>query len=53
LSIDIRAWKTDATVASSRFSLDIPAGAKKLTPENLRDFDELPGMFAMKRAKGR
>ena len=51
--MDVRAWKTDAAVASGRFSLEIPADAKKLTPADLKDFDELPGMFAVKRAKGR
>jgi len=52
-TIDVRAWKTGADVASGRFNLEIPADAKKLTPGSLKDFDELPGMFAMKRAKGR
>ena len=52
-TIDVRAWKTDAAVASGRFSLEIPADAKKLSPGSLKDFDELPGMFAVKRAKGR
>jgi hypothetical protein len=51
-TIDIRAWKTGAEVASERFSLQIPPDAKKLNPGDLRDFDELPSMFAVKTGKG-
>jgi hypothetical protein len=51
-TIDIRAWKTGTAVASDPFSLQIPADAKKLGPANLHDFDEIPGVFAVKRVKG-
>jgi hypothetical protein len=51
-TIDIRAWKTGAEVASDPFSLPVPTDAKKLHPGDLRDFDELPGIFAVKRGKG-
>ena len=51
-TIDIRTWKTGAEVASDRFSLQLPTGAKKLNPGELRDFDELPNIFAVKRGKG-
>jgi hypothetical protein len=51
-TIDVRAWKTGAEVASDRFSLQVPTDAKKLNPGDLRDFDELPSMFAVKRGKG-
>jgi hypothetical protein len=51
-SIDVRAWATGAEVASDRFAFKVPAGAKKLNPGDLRDFDELPGIFALKTAKG-
>jgi hypothetical protein len=48
-TIDVRAWKTGAEVASSGFSAEIPAGAKKLNPGDLPDFDELSGIYAVKR----
>jgi len=51
-SIDVRAWATGAEVASDRFAFKVPAGAKKLNPGDLRDFDELPGIFALKTANG-
>jgi len=51
-TIDVRGWKTDATVAPSRFSVDIPADAKRVSPGGLGDFDELPNMFALKKMKG-
>jgi|SRR5215471_13178559 len=51
-TIDIRAWKTGAEVVSDRFSLQVPTDAKKLNPGDLRDFDELPSIFAVKSGKG-
>ena len=48
-TIDIREWKTGAAVAADRFSPQLPADAKKLNPGDLRDFDDLPGIFAIKR----
>jgi hypothetical protein len=51
-SIDVRAWKTGAEVASDHFAFKVPADAKKLTPSDLRDFDELPGIFSIKKAVG-
>ena len=47
-TIDIRSWKTGDEVAPDRFSLQIPPGAKKLNPNDLPDFDELPAIFAKK-----
>ena len=47
-TVDVRSWKTGTEVAPDKFSLQIPAGAKKLNPSDLPDFDELPGIFAMK-----
>jgi len=48
-TIDLRNWKTGSEVASDRFAVDIPADAKMLQPGELRDFDELPAIFAMKK----
>jgi len=48
-TIDVRSWKTGAEVAADKFSLQIPAGAKKINPSDLPDFDELPSFFAIKR----
>jgi hypothetical protein len=47
-TIDVRAWKTGAEVASASFSPQIPTGAKKLNPGDLPDYDELPAAFAAK-----
>ena len=46
-TVDLRGWKAGSEVASDRFTLNVPAGAKKLNPGDLRDFDELPAIFAM------
>ncbi len=51
-TIDVRAWKTSAGVAPNLFTFKVPAGARKLNPGELRDFDELPGIFAIKKAIG-
>jgi hypothetical protein len=51
-TIDLRAWKTGAQVAPDRFTLSVPPGARKLDPGELRDFDELPAIFALKRESG-
>ena len=51
-TIDVRTWKTGAAVASDRFTFKVPAGARKLNPGELRDFDELPGIFSIKKANG-
>ena len=47
-TIDVRTWKTGADVASD-FSAKIPAGANKVAPRDLPDFDELSGIYAVKR----
>jgi hypothetical protein len=51
-TIDVRTWKTGAEVASDRFTFKVPADARKLNPGALRDFDELPGIFSIKKAIG-
>jgi hypothetical protein len=51
-TIDVRTWKTGAEVASDRFTYKVPSNAKKLNPGDLRDFDELPGIFSIKKANG-
>ncbi|MGE3158932.1 MAG: DUF2092 domain-containing protein, partial [Xanthobacteraceae bacterium] len=47
-TIDVRSWSTGAEVAADKFSLQIPAGAKKINPSDLPDFDELPSFFSVK-----
>jgi hypothetical protein len=47
-TIDVRAWKTGAEVASGGFSLDLPKDAKKVETGSLADFDELGGIFKVK-----
>ncbi len=46
-TIDIRSWKTGAEVASA-FNAEIPAGAKKVNPGDVPNFDELAGIYAVK-----
>jgi hypothetical protein len=48
-TIDVTAWKTGAEVAPDKFSLQIPAGARKVNPDDIPDFDELPAIFAVTR----
>jgi hypothetical protein len=50
-TIDIRAWKAAGEVASDAFKLEIPPGAQKLTPGQIPDFDDIPGIFKAKGAK--
>jgi hypothetical protein len=47
-TIDVRTWKTGAEVASGGFNADIPAGAKKLNPVDLANFDDVPAIFTPK-----
>ena len=54
--LDIRDWKTGAQVAADTFKLSIPAGAQKLTPENIQELGDIPGIFkaaAAGKAKGK
>jgi hypothetical protein len=51
-TVDITSWKTGTAVAAERFTPTIPADAKKLNPGDLKDFDDLPAIFAMAKEKG-
>jgi hypothetical protein len=48
-TMDMRTWKTGAEVASAPFTFTAPANARKLDPGELRDFDELPSIFSIKK----
>ena len=50
-TLDIRAWKAGGEVASDGFKLEIPPGAKKLTPGQIPDLDDIPALFKAKGAK--
>ena len=50
-TLDIRAWKTGAEVASDAFKLEIPPSTQKLMPGQIPDLDEIPGLFKAKGAK--
>jgi hypothetical protein len=50
-TLDIRGWKAGAEVASEAFKLDIPPGAQKLTPDQVPDLDDVPGLFKAKGVK--
>jgi len=47
-TIDVRAWKTGGEVANDSFKIQIPTGAKELKPGDLKDFDELGGIYKIK-----
>jgi hypothetical protein len=48
-TIDVRSWKAGTDVASDEFKATVPKDAKKMEAANIPDFDELPGIFALKR----
>jgi hypothetical protein len=50
-TLDITAWKAGPEVASDGFKLEIPAGAKKLTADQVPDLNDIPGIFTPKGAK--
>src|SRR5688572_20231863 len=50
-TIDLRDWKTDAAITPASFAFKAPANAKKLEPGELKDFDELPAIFRIAKAK--
>jgi len=50
-TIDIRSWKTGAEVAADNFKLEIPAGARKLTPDQVGELNDIPALFTAKGAK--
>jgi len=47
-TIDIRPWKTGSEAAAGSFSLQLPKEARKLSAEEVPEFDELPSIFALK-----
>ena len=49
-TIDVRSWKTGAEVTDS-FAVSIPADAKQLKPLELTDFDDVGGIFIVKKEK--
>lgn len=50
-TVDIRGWKAGPEAASDSFKLDVPADAKKLTPDDIRELNEIPAHFSAKGAK--
>jgi hypothetical protein len=50
-TLDITAWKAGPEVAPDGFKLEIPAGAKKLTADQVPDLNEIPAIFSPKGAK--
>lgn len=52
--LDVRDWKTGAAVAADPFKLELPAGARKLTPEQVQELSDIPALFkAANAAKGK
>jgi hypothetical protein len=50
-TLDIWAWKTGAEPASDGFKLAIPTDAKKLTPDQVPELNDIPSLFTRKGAK--
>ena len=50
-TLDIWGWKSGTEVASDGFKLDLPAGSKKLMPDQVPDLNEIPALFSAKGAK--
>jgi hypothetical protein len=50
-TLDISDWKAGADVAAADFAFTPPAGATKVEPDKLSDFDELPSQFTPGEAK--
>jgi hypothetical protein len=50
-TLDIWAWKTGTEVASDSFKLAISADAKKLTPDQVPELNEIPTHFTAKGGK--
>ena len=44
-TIDVRSWKTGTEVRSDAFAVQVPNDGKKLSPNDIPDLDELPGIF--------
>ena len=50
-SIDLRNWKMGDAVPPASFAFNAPAGARKINPGELQDFDDLPKIFTLVKAK--
>jgi hypothetical protein len=50
-TLDVRTWKAGNEAAPDGFKLEIPPGAKKLTPGELSELNEIPHIFSPKGAK--
>jgi hypothetical protein len=50
-TLDTWGWKTGPEVSPDSFKLEIPANAKKLTPDEVPELNDIPGLFSMKGAK--
>ena len=50
-SIDLRDFKAGDAAAPASFAFKAPANARKLNPGELRDFDDLPSIFTLVKAR--
>jgi hypothetical protein len=50
-TLDIWGWRTGTEVAADNFTLEVPAGAKKLMPGEAPELNEIPALFSAKGAK--
>jgi hypothetical protein len=47
-TVTVSAWKTGSEVANDSFKIEIPAGTKQVQAADLKDFDELGGIYKIK-----
>ena len=50
-TLDTWGWKTGAEVTADGFKLEVPANAKKLTPAEVPELNDIPAHFTAKRGK--
>ena len=50
-TLDIWGWKAGAEVTADSFKLAVPADAKKLTPAEVPELNDIPAHFTAKRGK--
>src|SRR6516225_2954573 len=48
-TLDTWGWKTGAEVTADGFKLEVPANAKKLTPDEVPELNDIPGLYSMKK----
>jgi hypothetical protein len=50
-TLDFTGWKAGAEVAPNDFKIELPAGAKKLSPDDVPELNDIPALFKAKGTK--